>query len=147
MSHFRILVLAIVIVVASPLASAASIELAAVDGAARVLPDKPVTGSATATIAGARGEYESFQVVVTARDGNLRKGNASSTPLRSTDGKEIPASCIMLYCEVFVPLRHSVPRATEAPGLVPDPLVPFVNPYTGEAIPEPTWGDKGRVGP
>ena len=148
MSHLRILVLAIVMLISGALAaSAANIELTAVDGSARVLADKPVTGSSTAAIAGAKGEYESFQVVVTARGGNLRKGNASATPLRSANGKEIPASCVTLYREVFVPLRHSVPRATEAPGLVPDPLVPFVNPYTGEPVPEPSWGDKGRVGP
>ena len=47
---------------------------------------------------------------------------------------------------MFIPVRYSSPQATEPPGLIADPLVPFVNPYTEERVPEPRWRDKGMEG-
>jgi hypothetical protein len=94
----------------------------------------------------ARGETESFQVVVTALDGSLQQCNASLSPLKNAAGDAIPGDGILLYREVFIPVRHSAPRATCAPGWIPDPLVPFKNPYTGEPIREPRWKGDGLEG-
>jgi hypothetical protein len=126
---------------------AAGIELVAVSPAMRVRQEGPVDGAKSASIASARGEYESFQVVVTARDGNLAKVNAEATRMRNANGEETNTIQIILYREVFVPVRHSAPRATEAPGLIADALVPFVNPYTGDAIAQASWGGSERTGP
>ncbi len=128
-------------------AFAATIELDAISPAARVRPEGIVDGDAAASIAAARGEYESFQVVVTARDGNLQKLNADVSPMQNAEGEESPGITVTVYREAFIPVRHSAPRATEAPGLIPDALVPFVNPYTGETIPEPKWSGSDQVGP
>ncbi len=89
---------------------------------------------------------ESFQVVVTALDGNLRGVSAQMSPLKGQGEASIPEKNVTLYREVFIPVRYSSPQATEPPGLTADPLVPFVNPYTNERVPEPRWGDKGMEG-
>jgi len=124
-----------------------TIRLAAIGPAARINLQGPVQGQSSADIACARGEYESFQVVVTAENGNLDNVDAAVSSLRSEGGVQIAADNLCLYREIYIPIRHSSPRATCPPGLTPDPLVPFVNPYTKEPIREPRWKDKGREGP
>ena len=113
----------------------------------RVAQEGPVEGAATVDIAGARGETESFQVVVTAEGGRLEGVTASIDALRRTDGQALPEDCLEIFREAYVPVRHSAPRATCAPGLIADPLIPFKNPYTGEAVREPRWAGEKRVGP
>jgi hypothetical protein len=127
-------------------AEAATIELKALPPTVRVRQEGTFSGADTVEISAARGEVESFQVVVTASDGNLRSVSAEMSPLKKETGASIPAKSIALYREVFIPVRHSWPQATEPPGLIADPLVPFVNPYTGERVPEPRWRDKGMEG-
>ena len=107
----------------------------------------PDTMPVVATVAGARGETESFQLIVRAAGGKLEGVHVSYTALENEAGNSIPADAVTLFREVFVPVRHSVRRAAEPPGLVPDPLVPFVNPYTGDPIPVPRWDGSQRVGP
>ncbi|MCP4642416.1 MAG: DUF4091 domain-containing protein [bacterium] len=115
-----------------------TIDVRCVGPTVRIRPTGDIDGGSAAELYCARNETESFQVVVTARDGNLARVTASMSPLRAGDGAEIPADAVTFFREVFVPVRYSAPRATCAPGLIPDPLVPFVNPYTGEAISHPT---------
>ncbi len=123
------------------------IGLAAFPPTLRIGQEGPIEGAAAAELAGARGEYESVQVAVTALDGGLKGVNVSMGSLRSTDGREVAPECVVLYREAYVPVRHSAPRATCPPGLVADPLIPFKNPYTGESIPEPRWHGDEREGP
>ena len=117
----------------------ATIQLKALPGTVRVRPHTPVDGADVAEIAAARGETESFQVVITPVGGNLAGVEATMSPLRQESGVELPATCIVIHREVFVRVKHSSPRATRPPGLIPDPLVPFTNPYTGERIAGPRW--------
>lgn len=128
-------------------AIAASIEVAVVSPGVRVRQEGPVAGEKSAAIAAARGEYESFQIVVTARDGNLSRVNVEAGPMLDANGVMDEKIQVHLFREVFIPVRHSAPRATEAPGLVADALIPFVNPYTGEPTPEPHWDGSERTGP
>jgi hypothetical protein len=123
------------------------LRLTAVSGAEAVRPEGPVSGADAARIAAARGEYESFQVVVTATGGNVVDIRAELGELRNESGGVIGGNDIAIYRAVYVPIRHSSPRAELPPGLVADPLVPFKNPYTGEAIPVPKWGGEERIGP
>ncbi|MBI2435250.1 MAG: hypothetical protein HYV26_20525, partial [Candidatus Hydrogenedentes bacterium] len=109
-------------------------------------PEAPAVGAASADIACARGEWESFQVVVAATGQRLEDADASISALTSADGKSLGEDNTILYREVLIPVRHSVPRAACPPGLVPDALVPFVNPYTGEKIFEPKWREERRSG-
>jgi hypothetical protein len=125
---------------------AVTINLKALPPTVRVRQEGVVGGADAVEISAARAEFESFQVVVTATDGNLRGVSAQMSPLKKETGESIPAKNVILYREVYIPIRYSSPGATEPPGLIADPLVPFVNPYTNERVPEPRWRDKGMEG-
>ena len=127
-------------------AGAATIRLKALPAAVRVGLEGTVGGTDTVEISAARGEVESFQVVVTASDGNLRGISVQMSPLKGPAGASIAAQNVRLYREIFIPVRYSSAQATEPPGLLADPLVPFVNPYTDERVPEPRWRDNKREG-
>jgi hypothetical protein len=127
-------------------APGATIDLKALPPMVRVRQDGAFTGAETVEIFAARGEVESFQVVVTAAGENLRGVSAEISPLQGPGGAALPAQNVTLYREVFIPVRYSSPQATEPPGLIADPLIPFVNPYTNEPVREPRWRDRGLEG-
>ena len=125
----------------------AAIRLTALPGTVRIRQEGPVDGDDWVQVACARGEYESFQVVVTAVGGNLRRVEAEVSPLGNEDNVMLPPEGVTIYREVYVPVRHSAPRATCPPGMTPEPLVPFKNPYTDEPIRDPQWSGRKQVGP
>jgi len=123
-------------------AAETTIQTVVVPGTVRVRPEGAVSGADEAQLAAARGEYESFQVVITARDGSLESVEAEMDPLTNEASDTLPSDSATLYRAIQVPIRHSAPRATVAPGWLPDPLIPFKDPYTGEAIRDPRWTGK-----
>ncbi len=130
-------------------AAEARIQLTALPATMRATPTGPLAGTSAVEIAGARGETESFQVVVTAVDGKLDGVTASLEPLRQTGGPSLPETSLELFRVAWVPVRHSSPRATVAPGLIADALIPFKNPYTGDRCANlfgPAKRDGSRVG-
>src|SRR5689334_6950849 len=95
----------------------------------RIGKQDPV-GSATAvTLAAARGEYESFQVVVTAPAGGLTGIRLQATDLQGPGGATIPASNLGIYREYYTTVRKSsqdlgganrpLPPGDFADGLIP----------------------------
>jgi Domain of unknown function (DUF4091) len=84
----------------------------------------------------ARGEYESFQVVVKAPSKGLSNVNISVSDLRSAKGLSIAKKNITLYREHYVDIRKSSPTwggHTNKPlskGSYPDALIPFIDPET-----------------
>jgi glycosyl hydrolase family 123 len=123
-----------------------TIHLQALRAAARVGLTGPAGGADSVEVACAKNEVESFQVVVTAKNGKLKRVDASISPLKDRSGNILPSACVDLFSAVFVPIRMPDPRALLAPGLWPDPLVPFHNPYTGEPVRGPKWGKSGFTG-
>lgn len=142
-----VVLLTVLLTVLGAVAEEPVISLMVVPPTVRVAQTGAVEGAATADIQSARNECESFQVVVTAVGAPVHGVEVDASSLTGPDGKEIPDSRITLFREVYVPIRHSAPHATCAPGLVVDPLVPFVNPYTGDRIREPRWKDNTQEGP
>jgi hypothetical protein len=120
-------------------AGVATIQLEALPATVRVPQEGPAVGTDSADLAGARGEFESCQVVVTAIGGNLRGVSAEMSALKKETGESLPGKNISLYREVYIPVRYSSPNATVPPGLIADPLIPLVNPYTGRPVREPRW--------
>ncbi|GMW00380.1 MAG: hypothetical protein AMXMBFR84_15170 [Candidatus Hydrogenedentota bacterium] len=119
-----------------------SIEAHVLPAYERARPNGEIAGSSEATLAAAQNETESFLVVVTARNGSLLNVSAKANPMVDAGGTPASMECT-LYRAVYVPVRVSSPRATEPPGWIPDPLVPFVHPVTGEPIQTPVWnGEK-----
>ena len=118
---------------------AATIECALAPPTVRLRAEVAPHGDGVARISGARNEVESFQLAITARGGALDKVNAAVAPGEA-------AAWLTLYRVVDIPVRHSAPRATEPPGMIPDALVPLINPYIGNAIAEAQWDDEGVRG-
>jgi hypothetical protein len=106
--------------------------------------EKPF-GAPAAEIAAARNEVESFQVVVAAPKGNLRVTQAEISDLVGDGGAKIARENVKLYREEYVRVRMSTSRAELPPGLYPDPLVPVINPVTGQPI-EPLNQHRERWG-
>lgn len=91
----------------------------------------------------ARNETESLQFAIRALGGNATKVDVALSPFSLADGTQLPAAAAVLYREVTVNVRRSSPRATEAPGLTPDALVPVLHPQTGEKLKPHYWnGEK-----
>lgn len=125
---------------------APAIEVKAVPSTVRVGLSGPVDGTDRVKISCAKNEVESFQVVLTALNGKLKKVDASLSGLTDDAGNNLPPECVEIFSEILVPIRMPDPRSTLSPGLWPDPLVPFVDPYTGEPVRGAQWGEEGFTG-
>jgi hypothetical protein len=98
----------------------------AADGAA------PAAGGTTASLAAARNEAESFQIVVRADDGAALEGvTVGVSDLAGPGGAVIPARDLALHRAHYVEVAEPSPGG--APGRYPDALVPFRDPLTGRA--------------
>jgi hypothetical protein len=109
----------------------------------RVGAADPPGKTALAQVVAARGEYESFQIVVRAPARNaLTNVNVTLTELRTSGGHVISKSRLTLFREQYVHVDRSSPdwRGSNRPlgtGWYADGLIPFVDPDTGSA---PTGG-------
>src|SRR3954470_19387659 len=110
------------------------------DGAA---PDAAVRGGMAANLAAARGETESFQVVVRAGAEALQDVTIGVTDLTGPDGATIAARDIALFREHFVEVKQSATPNGGAAGWYPDALVPFHDELTGRAPANPTVKAQG----
>ncbi|MCA9430438.1 MAG: DUF4091 domain-containing protein, partial [Candidatus Omnitrophica bacterium] len=131
-----------ILLVLLPLTAAVAepdIRLTAVPPTEQVRQTGEVEGYSKIRIQLAKGETESYQIVVTAMLENLRGVEAEAGEIEDASGNPFPSDAIAWYREAYVPIRHSAPRAQLPPGLVPDPLVPFVDPYTGDPVRQPKW--------
>jgi hypothetical protein len=97
-----------------------------------------------ASIKAAKNEYESFQVVVSAIQKNIRVIKAEMSDLTGNAGT-IGKENITLFREEYARVRRSSGRAQLPPGLYPDPLVPVINQVTGQQI-EPYSQTRERWG-
>ena len=116
----------------------------------------PGAGNAV-SLEGARGAYESYQVVVTA-EAALSGVNLAAGSLSDGSGHTIPAANLVFFREAFIDFTGVVenePGNQPAPGSspthdpnVPDPLIPFFDPYTpGRAVGAPFAVAAGRNQP
>ncbi|MDD4870041.1 MAG: DUF6067 family protein [Kiritimatiellae bacterium] len=120
-------------------------KLTVLNSMERINQDQEPFGETQVQIKAARNEVESFQVIVSATNENIKVIKAEVSDLSGKDGI-ISKNNITLFREEYVRVRKSSSRAELPPGLYPDPLVPFINPLTGQPI-EPRgqfrekWGD------
>ena len=121
------------------------VRLSVLGSMERIGQDQEPFGLPEVKIQAARNEVESFQVVVAALGGNLQVVKVEISDLAGEDGAKIERQNIRLYREEYVRVRRSTRKAELPPGLYADPLVPFVNPVTGEPI-EPTKRSQARWG-
>ncbi|MFH1018702.1 MAG: glycoside hydrolase domain-containing protein [Pseudomonadota bacterium] len=107
---------------------------------ARVGPSDAAGTLTQVELYAARGEYESFQVVVRAPTGGLTNVRVSSSSLAGPAGSVIAARNVTLFREHYVFISESSPdwrganRPSGTPGWFPDGLIPSVDPDTGAAL-------------
>lgn len=91
----------------------------------------PKTDQVSAEVKGARNEFESFQLVVTAGNGPLSGVDVNVGDLADGRGNTIPASNIMIYKEATI--NVTTPSTLQgATGEWPDALIPKKDEYVGE---------------
>jgi glycosyl hydrolase family 123 len=97
----------------------------------------PAGNSTLAHLSAARGEYESFQIVVRAPENHrLTNVSVSATDLRGSSDGTIAKANVTFFREHYVGVTQSSPDwgGTNRPlgaGEYPDALIPFVDPETG----------------
>lgn len=145
MKQSTALLLSLVVFVYSVRGNAA-VKLTALNSMERIGQDQELYGEREVVIKAAKNEVESFQVVVGAIKKNIRVVKAEISDLIAPNGEKISVGNCKLFREEYVRVRRSTRRAALPPGLYAGPLVPFINPLTGEPI-EPRrqfrerWGE------
>jgi hypothetical protein len=104
----------------------------AVSSLVRVDRNAPAGTGTTAALEAARGEIESFQVVVRAEGQDLEDVSIGVGDLKGPDGAVIPARSHLLYREHYVQIRETDTPGGR-PGWYADALIPFRDPATGRA--------------
>ena len=87
----------------------------------------------------ARGEAQSFQIVVRGADGGLSVSNVNVSDLQGPDGALIPKTAFRLYREKYVYVSKASPNwhgsnQPLGPGWYADALIPFTDPSSGKPL-------------
>ena len=110
------------------------IRLTVLNSMQRALNGDVISGKSSVEIKAAKNEYEAFQVVISAGDNNrLQNVKVEISDLEGDNGK-ISRGSIEMFRTEDVYIRNSSPRADFKSGLFPDPLLPFLDPLSGDSI-------------
>ncbi|TAK02897.1 MAG: hypothetical protein EPO39_12875, partial [Candidatus Manganitrophaceae bacterium] len=98
----------------------------------KVRPNTPAkTDQASANLKGARNEFESFQLIVTADSGALSGVDVTVSDFTDNHGHTIPSGNVMIYKEAYI--NVTTPSTIQgAAGEWPDALIPKKDEYFGE---------------
>ena len=106
----------------------------------KVQPTTAVGTGSSITLAGARVSYEAYQIIVHAGASGLSGVNASASALSDGLGHTLPASNLTFFREAFIDFTNITavggtlnvpPHSPTGDGRIPDPLIPFTDPYLG----------------
>ena len=102
------------------------------------MSDAPAHGT-DVSLAAARGEYESFQIVANGASSGLSSVNVTVSDLRAQGGQIIPRTNFTLYREKYMYVSSSSPNWKGSnqplgPGWYADALIPFTDPETGKPL-------------
>jgi hypothetical protein len=95
------------------------------------------------TMSAAKGESESFQIMVTAPAGGLTNVNVVVPNLVGPGGQFIPSSSLTLFREQYIYVSQAIssgeavwdaPNLRKGPGWYPDGLIPFKDPISGASL-------------
>lgn len=113
------------------------------DSLTRVFREQPARPRVEPVLRAARGEMESFQLVLTGRGGELRGARVRATELRGPGEARIAAPEVLR--EHYVRVSESSPQSPLPAGEYPDALVPQMFPEQalpeGEMVNQPFWVD------
>ncbi|NKE69365.1 DUF4091 domain-containing protein [Candidatus Manganitrophus noduliformans] len=91
----------------------------------------PKTDQLSATVKGARNEFESFQLVVTAGSGPLSGVDVTVSDLADGRGNTIPTDRVMIYKAAYINVK-TASTLQGGTGEWPDALIPKKDEYVGE---------------
>jgi len=99
----------------------------------------PSGSNTDVSLAAARGEYESFQIVVSGASQGVGNVNVTISDLQGPGGNTIPRSSFTLYREKYMHVTSSSPnwKGSNQPmgaGWYADALIPFTDPETGKPL-------------
>jgi Domain of unknown function (DUF4091) len=102
------------------------------------MSDAP-TGETPVDLWAARGEAQSFQIVVNGGASGLGRVNVRISDLEGPGGRTLPRTSFTLYREKYVYVSSSSPNwkgsnQPKGPGWYPDALIPFTDPETGKPL-------------
>ena len=105
----------------------------------KVLPEAGVPNAPTIVVQAARGEWEGFQVVISDK-AKATKVDVTISDLIGPDFT-IASEHLVRYREHYLNITKPSPGSLtdheREPGLYPDPLIPFIDPYNNVAIAAP----------
>lgn len=87
----------------------------------------------------AKNEYESFQIIINSDDTKTEVLDIAFTDFKAQNGAVL-SGCVTVYREHYVEIVKNSNRSgmvmQELPGLIPDALIPALNPKTGKPLDE-----------
>ncbi|MBU1537619.1 DUF4091 domain-containing protein, partial [Myxococcota bacterium] len=111
----------------------------------------------TISVAGPKNYTAGAQLVVHAREGNIRDVTILAGDLSDGQGNTIAADNIVFFRQVYIDFKgvtahggtSPVPESSQsgADGHIPDPLIPLVNPRSGGDLGQPFAVDSGQNQP
>ncbi|HWE60437.1 MAG TPA: glycoside hydrolase domain-containing protein, partial [Chloroflexota bacterium] len=149
MTRLRALLLiaaTLVTLVPAPTHAAGSLSVWTQSIAYKVQPTTAPGSGTSATMEGAKGAYEAYQIIVHAGASALSGVQMMAGALSDGNGHSIAASNVTFFLETMInftgvsAIDGSQPAPAQSPthdGRVPDPLVPFIDPYTGNPAAAP----------
>ncbi len=119
----------------------------------QVFPDTPYQDgnhhwngpNSAVTVSGAANEWVAFQLVL--RSDSTANNIGVEIDRLSTGAERIAKENIRLFREYYIRVRKATPRqGSTGPGLYPDPLIPFYNPYSkiGEKLALPLTLERNK---
>ena len=119
----------------------------------QILPDTPYQDGnhhwngpkSAVTVSGAANEWVAFQLVL--RSDSTANNIGVEIDQLSTGTRRIAEENIQLFREYYIRVEKATPRhGSTGPGLYPDPLIPFYNPYseTGEKLALPLTLERNK---
>ncbi len=111
-----------------------TIRLIVLNSMQRAVPGLPLKGKSTLDIKAAKNEYEAFQLVISNSGNSILENVGIEISDLDGDKGSISSDHMKIFRVGNVHLRKSSPRAKYGPGLFPDPLIPFIDPVSGDSV-------------
>jgi hypothetical protein len=118
----------------------AALTVWTVGTATKVQPTTALGSGSTIVLEGARDSYEAYQIIVRAGASGLSGVNLSASALSDGVGHTLPAANLSFFREAFIDFTgvtaaggtlNVPPHSPTNDGRIPDPLIPFTDPYSG----------------
>ncbi|MBQ5911350.1 MAG: DUF4091 domain-containing protein [Clostridia bacterium] len=105
----------------------------------RVRKNRQPEGTKDFELYGAKGEYQSFQIVANSKSGNIELTDLVFTDFEGENGVIEAEKYVTVYREHYIAVNENSPQIgtnvkVEGTGMIPDALIPAVDNTTGEKL-------------